>query len=84
MGVENLTTVLQTEREKGDEFASGLDARYLEVFVSLQRACPEDLLPELPHLQRLIQCIREVRQQKIIYGLTCLDGSALFVLNNIN
>ena len=79
MCVENLTNVLKCEKERPEEFAHGLDARYLEIFVALQRACPEDLLPELPELQRLVQCIREVRQQKIIYGLSSLDGTALFV-----
>jgi GINS complex subunit 2 len=75
----NLGKVLAAERERPEEFASGLDPRYMEIFMVLQQAAPEDFMPELPEIQRLIQSIKEVRQQKIIFGLASLDGSALFV-----
>jgi hypothetical protein len=85
--LENLENVLAAEREKGDEFASGLHPHYIEIASILQLRAPEDLQPGLADMQLLIQSIREVRQQKILAGLLSLDGVPLFVfpfLSNSN
>lgn len=81
--VGHLESILQAEREKGDEFAAGLHPSYVEI-LKLLLQCPgvqQDLQPGLPDIQRLIQAIREIRQQKILHGMQALDGVPLFVLS---
>ena len=75
----HLEACLEEERAKPEEFCSGLPTRYLEIFHQLQRIAREDLQPDFYKLQQLIQAIKEVRWQKILYGLQSLDGSPLFV-----
>lgn len=68
------------ERERPDEFTPMPVPHYWQVSMMLFEAAQEDFVTGVEEPMRLIQAIKEIRQQKILSGLSSLDGTPLFVL----
>lgn len=78
--LENLEEILAIEREKADEFAPIPVPHYWQVATLLFEAAQDDLNDgKLEERMRLVQAIKEVRRQKIMAGLSGLDGTPIFV-----